>query len=126
MRITTAVGEMWLEDGVLWHRIDDILVSKEEATDVATAIRKMTGGKPTPAIVDIRSIGYAKQEVRDLFASLPEDAGEVATALIVGSTASRTMAKLFMDYSTPNRPIQVFNSPVAALEWARSFLPDPD
>jgi len=115
---------MWIAEGVLWHRIDDPVVSEEAAEGVTAAVREMTGGIPTPAIVDIRSIGYARQEVRDLFASLPADSGEIATALIVGSSASRAMASLFTDHSSPNRPIRVFTSPADAVEWARSFIPE--
>lgn len=122
MRIKTPVGEMWLDDGVLWHRIDEVVVSEDAARAIEAAVRQLTGGNPTPAIVDIRQIGYAKAEVRDLFASFPEDTGEVATALIVGSSASRTMAKMFTNYSTPNRPIRVFGRSEEAVEWARSLV----
>ena len=122
MRMKTPVGEMWLEDGLLWHRIDEVVVTEDAARDIEAAVREMTGGRPTPAIVDMRSIGYAKVEARDLFASFPEDTGEVATALIVGSSASRTMATMFTNYSSPNRPIKVFIYPEEAVEWARSFL----
>lgn len=121
--IKTPVGEMWLADGLLWHRIDEIVVSEDAARGITAAIQEMTGGVPTPAIVDIRSIGYAKQEVRDLFGSLPAESGEVATALIVGSTASRAMASMFTNYSKPNRPIRVFMRPDEAVEWAKGFLP---
>ena len=126
MRIETPVGEMWLEGGILWHRIDDIVVSEDAARGIENAVRTMTGGKPTPVIVDIRAIGYAKLEVRDFFASFSEDSGEVATALIVGSSASRAMASLFTGHSSPNRPVEVFNTAEDAENWARQFLAEVD
>lgn len=128
MRVTTSIGEMWLESGLLWHRIDDPVVSVGAAQEIASAIRELTGGRPTPAIVDMRSIGYAGPEVRGLFADLPEDTGEIATALIVSSTSSRTMATMFTKHASPNRPIRVFSNAEEAVQWARSLLPpvDPD
>lgn len=123
MRVRTSIGEMWLEDGLLWHRIDDRVVSVDAAQEIEAAIRELTGGRPTPAIVDIRSIGYAGPEVRSLFADLPNDTGEIATALIVNSTSSRTMASMFTRHASPNRPIRVFSSPGEAVAWALSQLP---
>lgn len=120
MRVKTAVGEMWLEDGILWHRVEEIVVSEEAALGIEAAVRQLTGGTPTPAIVDIRSIGYAGPEVRRLFAAFPADTGEIATALVVGNSASRTMASMFTKHSNPNRPIRVFTRVDEAAEWARS------
>ncbi len=120
--MVTPVGEMWIDDGVLWHRIDEIVISEEAAKGIAAAVRTMTAGIPTPVVVDIRNVGYATQEVRDVFASFPADTGEIATALVVGSSASRAMASLFTDFSSPNRPIRVFTTSQEAGEWARSFV----
>lgn len=121
MRVKTPIGEMWLAEGLLCHRIDEIVVSEEAAADVQQAIQDLTGGRPTPAVVDIRAIGYAGPKARDMFAALPDDSGEIATALVVGSSASRLMASLFMKFSQPNRPVKVFTNFDEAIEWARSF-----
>lgn len=118
----TPIGEMWMDDDVLIHRIDQVVVSEDAARGVHEAVKRLTGGTAVPAVVDLREVGYASRDARDMFAAPPEGANESATALVVRSRASQVMASLFMKFSRPDRPVKVFHSDEPAIEWARSFV----
>lgn len=118
--IRTPIGQMWIEDGVLWHRIDDAAtVTEDDAAPVIDAVRSLTGGTPCPAIVDMRHISFATAAARREFGGPESDEMESATALIVRNTGSRLMAQAFLRLSRPRRPIEVFVDSRRAKEWAQ-------
>ncbi len=118
-RYETPIGEMWLEDGILWHRVDTAdTITEDNARAVVALVGQITGGQPTPSVVDIRSIGFASKGARQGFAGSPDSSHEIATALIVASSSSRIMAKAFIKLSNPERPIGVFTDETKAREWA--------
>ena len=120
-RITTPLGRMWLEDGLLWHRLEGTLrVTPEDAEAVVRAVHRLTAGKPMPAIVDMRNIAYAPHEARMAFAGSSEEAGETATALIVEAGASSAMAQVFTKVTRPKRPVAIFEDEAEAVAWAKA------
>ncbi|NNC39482.1 MAG: hypothetical protein HKN95_02225 [Acidimicrobiia bacterium] len=123
--IRTPLGEMWLtDDGVLVHRIDDgLTVTADDAAAVRKAVAELTGGRLVPAVVDMRAVGYAERAARHMFGAASEESFESATALIVGSSTSQTMAQAFLAMG-PQRPIEIFTSEREAMEWARSQIQD--
>ncbi|MCP3976000.1 MAG: hypothetical protein GY720_16085, partial [bacterium] len=111
-RLATPIGEMWMDDGILWHRISSSdKITEDDARAVVELVHELGEGQPRPAVVDMRAIGFATAAARRGFAGSPETSNEVATALIVGSTSSRLMAETFLKISKPNRPIGVFTDP---------------
>lgn len=115
----TPIGEMWMDDGVLWHQISTAnKITEEDARAVIGLVHELTDGQPRPAVVDMRAIGFATAAARKGFAGSPEASQEIATALVVGSTSSRLMAETFLKLSKPDRPIAVFTNPTEAKEWA--------
>jgi hypothetical protein len=125
--LTTPIGEMWLDDsGLLWHRLDGSLeITREDALEVVRCVRRLTGGRLVPAIVDIRSVAYAPHEARTAFAGSPEESSESATALIVQAGASSAMAKVFTSVTKPKRPVAVFEDEDEAVAWAMTFHSEP-
>ena len=120
----TPIGEMWLEDGILWHRVDTAdTITEDDARAVVNIVRQITGGQPTPTVVDIRSIGFASKEARLGFAGPPDSSLEIATALVVASSSSRIMAKAFLKLAKPERPIGVFTTVEEARKWAAQHRP---
>ncbi|MDF1595453.1 MAG: hypothetical protein P1T08_05075 [Acidimicrobiia bacterium] len=122
-RVQTPLGEMWMTDeGVLVHRIEHGLsITMEDAAAVQAAVLELTDGRPAPAVVDMRAVGYAERAARQMFGASTQETSESATALIVGSSASQTMAKAFLA-TEPKRPIEIFTSEIEAMEWARSHI----
>jgi hypothetical protein len=125
-RVETPIGEMWLDErGVRWHRITtQERITVDDAAAVQRIAAELTDGEPAPAVVDIRSVSYAAREARDTFGDSFGSDVETATALVVGSSASLTMARAFISITKPERPVAVFTSEAKALEWAVRFLPD--
>ena len=126
-QVETPIGEMWLDEhGVRWHRITkQERITAEDADAVRRIVAEFADGEPAPAVVDIRAVSYAGREARDTFGDAFGSTGETATALIVGSSASATMAKAFIQLTKPDRPVEVFTSEAKALDWAMRFLADP-
>ncbi len=118
-RLTTPIGEMWMEDGVLWHKIaPSDRITENDARAVVELVHELSEGRPRPAVVDMRAIGFATAAARKGFAGSPETSQEIATALVVGSMSSRLMAEAFLKISRPNRPIAIFTDPAKAKDWA--------
>ena len=56
--VTTPLGEMWMDDGVLVHKITHFeVITHEQAEQVIHTVKNLTNGKPTVAVVDIRGDG---------------------------------------------------------------------
>lgn len=125
--VRTPLGEMWMtDDGILVHRIEDGLnISVESAIEVQKAVAELTSDRPVPTVVDMRAVGYADRAARHMFGASTEESSELAAALVVGPSSSQTMAQAFIAMG-PQRPIEVFTSEREALDWARTFLPDPE
>lgn len=123
--LETPIGKMWLDDtGLLWHQVDALVVTPDEATKVREAVVRLTGGRSVPAIVDIRQVAYADPEARGLFAKSSDESLELATALIVDSTQSQSLGKIFLTITKPDRPVRMFTDPDDAADWAKTFLPE--
>jgi hypothetical protein len=125
-RVATALGEMWLEDGILFHRIDTAIVQPAEAALIGKAVQELTGGRKVPAVIDIRTVAFAEKEARQMFAGSTEESYEIATALIVAPGSSSAMGQVFLKIDKPSRPVGVFTSKAEAVAWARSFRDDVD
>jgi hypothetical protein len=67
--VKTSIGTRWLDaSGVLWHRLDPgVLVAAEHAKETVQAVIRLTGGNPTPSVVDIRGAAFADRAARDGF-----------------------------------------------------------
>ncbi len=123
--VRTPLGEMWVEDGLLWHRLDTSdVITEDDAQKVIAAVAELTNGEPMPSVVDISGIGFATAAARRKFGGSIEQSLESATAIIVGNTASRLMAQAFLAVSKPKRPVAVFTDSTQAAEWATGFRED--
>jgi hypothetical protein len=120
----TPIGTIWLDEtGLLWHRLDaGVAVSFDDVQATVGVVRSITGGKPVPAVVDIRGAAFADRAARDGFAGDEESSAEIATALVVDNAFSRRLGDLFLRWSTPDRPVRMFTSEEEAAAWARTFL----
>lgn len=123
--VQTPIGVMWLENGVLIHRVETLTVNQADAASIPKAVAVLTGGRPVPAVVDIRNVAFAEHDARAAFAGSPDESLEIATALVVAHGASTTMGRIFMKLDRPARPVEMFTSMDEAIAWAKSHL-EPD
>ncbi len=125
-RTRTPIGEMWVEDGILWHRLDnDLVVTADDAAETVRIVGELTGGEPLPAIVDMRGVAYAGPDVREMFAGDPGTSHEAATALLITTGSSRAMAQVFTRVTKPGRPVEVFTDADEAVDWLREVTAPP-
>lgn len=119
--VETPLGTMWIEDGVLFHRIETTVVEPAAAAEIRTVVATLTGGAVVPSVIDIRKVAFAAREARMMFAESPENSLESATALVVDHGSSNTMGKVFVRIDKPARPVEIFTSMEEATEWAKGF-----
>jgi hypothetical protein len=121
----TPIGEMRLvAPGVIVHRLTEgVSITEADANLVKQATEELAGGKPIVIIVDMRKVAFANRDARDVF---KEGAGgvEIGTALLTDRGFSEQLAGLFMRFSKPTRPVEVFHNEADAIAWAQSLLAD--
>lgn len=100
-------------------------VHELELTDAQDAIRvvaEVGGGRPRPALVDLRELRSMSRDCRKYFAG-PETARvESAVALLVVSPIARAIGNFFMGLNRPLIPTRLFTSETDALVWLRDFV----
>lgn len=108
--------------GVIVHRLDDgVSVGDGDAAAVKQLTEEIAAGDPVVMVVDMRAVAFAGRDARDAFR---DGAGgvEIATALVTDRGFSEKLAGLFMRYSQPSRPVEIFHSEADAIAWAQSVL----
>lgn len=119
----TPIGEMRLvAPGVLVHRLDEgISVAANDAKAVKQLTEELAAGQPVVMVVDMRAVAFAERDARDAFS---EGAGgvEIGTALVTDEGFSDKLAGLFVRYSRPSRPVNVFHNESDAIAWAQTLL----
>jgi hypothetical protein len=120
--ITHAKLRMWLRpDGivqvVLAPRAAIVL---EDAIAAVEAVTRLTGGRLSPLLVDLRD---ARPQARSALREFARRGDVVsAVALIVGTPLSRMMGDLFISLSKPLFPTRLFDTEASALAWLQTFV----
>jgi hypothetical protein len=120
--ITHAKLRMWLRpDGivqvVLAPRAAIVL---EDAIAAVEAVTRLTGGRLSPLLVDLRDASRQDRAALREFARR----GDVvsAVALIAGTPLSRMMGNLFISLGKPLFPTRLFDNEASALAWLQTFV----
>lgn len=107
------------EGGVIVHALDEgAVVDTRTAARVQQLTEELAVGRRVATVVDLRHIGFADRDARELFARQDSNGVEVATALIVGDGMASWLAGRFMTDAKPQRAVAVFDSEDDAFEWA--------
>jgi hypothetical protein len=113
---------MWLRpDGivqVVWAQGTVMLL--EDATAATEAVARLTGGRRSPLLADVREAGQSERPARLEFAR--RDDVVSAVALIVGTPLSRIMGTFFINVSRPPMPTRLFDDEASALAWLHAFV----
>lgn len=123
VELRSPIGVMQLfDDGVIVHTIDEgAIVDPKVAAGVLEATRMLARGKPVAVVVDLRDVGFADKDSRNMFATDPAGGVEIATALVASARVSQFLADLFVREG-PTRPTSVFEDPAPARAWAAEQL----
>jgi hypothetical protein len=120
--ITHPKFRMWLRpDGivhVVWTPRTTVLL--EDAVATLDAMVKLTGGRPSPLLVDMRDTGPQERRTRAEWTS--RTGLQSAVALIVGTPLSRMLGSLLLLVNKPQFPVRLFDNEESALAWLKGFV----
>jgi hypothetical protein len=120
--ITHPKFRMWLRpDGIVqlvWAPRTTVLL--DDATAALEEMAQLTGGRPSPLLVDMRDTGPLDRPTR---AELTRRSDlQSAVALIVGTPLTRMMANFFLSVNKPPFPTRMFDNEASALAWLQAFV----
>jgi len=99
--------------------LDETLDKAQEAFEM---IKKNTGSKKYPLLVDVRQQRSVSREARQFYASKEFTDNVSALAFIVESAISKVLANFYLGLNKPPYPTQLFTNEDKAIEWLRGFL----
>jgi hypothetical protein len=121
--ITHPRFRMWLRpDGVVqlvWA--PGVAMGLEDAIAATDAMTKLTGGRRSPLLVDVRDSGPQDRPARMEFVRRGDLVS--AVALLVANPLSRMMGNFFLTVSKPMAPTRLFDDEATALAWLKEFAP---
>ncbi|MCK4760932.1 MAG: hypothetical protein KAW12_01945 [Candidatus Aminicenantes bacterium] len=121
--IETKGAKLWLEDGIFHSETHpnaemDLGLAREHLKIHA----KLTGGKKTPVLTDIRTIKSIDRDARRHLSGEEAEKIHTVLALLVTSPVSKVIGNFFMAINKPRFPSRMFNSEEKATAWLKSFL----
>jgi hypothetical protein len=120
--ITHPKFRMWLRpDGivqVVWA--PRTTVHLEDAGATLDAMVKLTCGRRSPLLVDMRDTGPQDRRTRAEWTS--RTGLQSAVALIVGTPLSRMLGNLLLMVNKPQFPVRLFDNEESALAWLTDFV----
>jgi hypothetical protein len=120
--LTHPKFRMWLRpDGIVqlvWA--PRAILFQEDATAALDEMARLTGGRPSPLLVDMHDTGQLDRSARSAFASRNDL--HAAVALVVGTPLSRAMGNFFLRVSNPLFPTRLFDNEASAVAWLQAFV----
>ncbi|MDR6506279.1 STAS/SEC14 domain-containing protein [Arthrobacter oryzae] len=115
--IDGARGTVVLRKGVLHVQwVQGLAISEDAATAVMAAVKKLSGGRPYPMLVDMAAATSMSRGARRVFAR-PSTVERVA--LLGSSPVDRAMANFFLSMHSPAAPTRYFTCADEAMTWLR-------
>ena len=117
--ITNPKFRMWLRpDGIVQLvRCPRTTVLVEDATAAIETMARLTGGRRSPLLVDMRDTGPLDGAARAELTRRSEL--ETAVALIVGTPLNRMMANLVLSVNRSRVPVRLFDNEASAIKWLK-------
>lgn len=91
----------------------------DDARAAIDAMAMITGGRPSPLLVDAHLAGPQDRAARSEFTS--HGSMVSAVAILVGTPLSRMMGNFYLAVSRPTAPTRLFEDDVAAVAWLSEF-----
>ena len=120
--ITHPKFRIWLRpDGIVqlvWAPQTTVLL--EDAASALEEMTQLTGGRPSPLLVDMRDTGPLDRATRAELTRRNDL--QSAVALVAGTPLSRMMANFFLTVSKPLYPTRLFDNEASALAWLQELV----
>ena len=94
----------------------------EKARQLSDSIKRITGNKKCPLLVDIRNQRSISREARQFYSSKEFKDNVTAIALIVESAISKVMANFYLGLNKPPYPTRLFTNEDEAIDWLKGYL----
>ena len=120
--ITSSHKISVLDTGIvkdILFKADETLDKSQEALGV---VRRMTGGKKTLMLVDIRQQKSITREARQYYSSKEFTDNVTALAFIVESPTSKVIANFYLGPNKPSYPTRLFTNEDEARKWLGIYL----
>jgi hypothetical protein len=120
--ITHPKFQIWVRpDGIVqlvWAPQTTVLL--EDAAAALEEMAKLTGGRRSPLLVDMRETGSLDRPTRAEFTRRSDL--QSAVALVAGTPLSRMMANFFLRVNEPSFPTRLFDDEASAIIWLQAFV----
>ena len=110
------------DEHIVWGELDSTpqtLQTAEENVDAQARVRDTLGKKMTRVLIDMRQTVQITREARNHYAGERTASIQRATALLIDSPLSATIANFFMGLNKPQSPTRMFTSEDEAIAWLR-------
>ncbi|MGQ0829597.1 MAG: DUF7793 family protein [Bacteroidota bacterium] len=123
-KITTRIAEIsYYKDKIL--RIEfpnDVYVTLEDTIQIHEACEMLTKGKKYLKLVIAHGTLISSKEARSYRATLKENDGRIAEALIYKSYGNKIVLSFYINFNRPKVPTKLFSTEGKAVEWLKEFL----
>ena len=121
----TATQKLYWDDenNIVWGELDatpQSLETAQENIEAQARIRDALGKKMTRVLVDMRETTRISREARNHYAGERTASIQRATALLVASPLSATIANFFIGLNKPQSPTRMFTNEDQAIAWLRA------
>ncbi len=112
------------DENIVWGELDSTvqtLQTAQENIEAQARIRDALGKEMTRVLIDMRQTTRIGREARHHYAGKRTASIQRATALLVASPLSATIANFFMGLNKPLSPTRMFTSEDEAIAWLRGY-----
>ena len=124
MEQTATQKLYWDTDrNIVWGELNSTpqtLQTAQENIEAQARIRDALGKEMTRVLIDMRQTTRITREARHHYAGERTASIQRATALLVASPLSATIANFFMGLNKPPGPTRMFTNEDEAIDWLRS------
>ena len=119
MEQTSTQALYWdTDENIVWGHLDSAQTA-EENIDAQARLRNTLGKEMTRVLIDMRQTVQITREARNHYAGERTASIQRATALLIDSPLSATIANFFMGLNKPLSPTRMFTSEDEAIAWLR-------
>lgn len=122
--IHTSFSKVWLgDDGICRVVLQPyVVVGLAEMQENLAAQKKVIGKGKGPVLVDMRAINNSTHEAREFGAGEEFNQVVTAVAIIENTRVGEILGNLFINFSNPLFPTNMFTSEEKAVEWLKEFI----
>jgi len=114
--------EMWVEDGILYHKYSPkLVITLSIAIEITRQRILMSEGKKFPLLVDARLLNYISKDAREYWSVGEGIAYLSAGAFVIGNSIHKIFGNMFLTVNRPPLPAKLFTEVSAGVQWLQKF-----